>query len=75
MTIKRETAKADLKRITDEATGVGASFVEATLEPREFYIYSEVWTITTEQLDRIRKQVNITAISVDGGKLMLTARI
>ncbi len=75
MTIKQDTAKADLKRITDEATGAGISFVEATLEPREFYIYSQLWTITTEQLDQIRKRVNITAISVDGGKLRLTARI
>lgn len=73
--MKRNTAKTDLKRIIDEVTGVGTSFVETTLDSREFYIYSEVWTITTEKLDQIRKQVNITAISVDGGKLMLTARI
>lgn len=70
-----EKTKTELKRITDEAIGVGSSFVEATLEPREFYIYTEVWTLTTEQLDKIRRKVAITALSVDGGSIMLTARI
>ena len=68
-------AKAELKRIADEAIGVGSSFVEATLEPREFYIYTEVWQLTTEQLDKIRSKVTITTLSVDGGSIMLTARI
>ena len=68
-------AKAELKRIADEAIGVGNSFVEATLEPREFYIYTEVWQLTTEQLDKIRSKVTITTLSVDGGSIMLTARI
>lgn len=70
-----ETVKEELKRITDEAIGVGSSFVEATLEPREFYIYTEVWQLTTEQLDKIRSKVTITTLSVDGGSIMLTARI
>ena len=73
--MKPETAKEELKRITDEAIGIGSSFVEATLEPREFYIYTEVWQLTTEQLDKIRSKVTITTISVDGGSIMLTARI
>lgn len=73
--MKPETAKEDLKKITDEAIGVGSSFVEATLEPREFYIYTEVWQLTTEQLDKIRSKVTITTLSVDGGSIMLTARI
>jgi len=73
--MKPETAKEDLKRITDGAIGGGASFVEATLEPREFYIYTEVWQITTEQLDKIRSKVTITSLSVDGGRIMLTAKI
>lgn len=67
--------KDELKRITDEAIGVSSSFVEATLEPREFYIYTEVWFITTEQLDKIRSKVSITSITVDGGRIMLTAKI
>lgn len=67
--------KAELKKITDEAIGANSTFVEATLEPREYYIYTEVWQITTEQLDQIRRKVNITSISVDGGKIMLTAKI
>ena len=70
-----EKTKTELKRITDEAIGVGSSFVEATLEPREFYIYTEVWQLTTEQLDKIRSKVTITTLSVDGGSIMLTARI
>jgi hypothetical protein len=73
--MKPETAKEELKQITDEAIGVGSSFVEATLEPREFYIYTEVWQLTTEQLDKIRNKVTITTLSVDGGNIMLTARI
>ena len=68
-------AKAELKRIADEAIGVGSSFVEATLEPKVFYIYTEVWQLTTEQLDKIRSKVTITTLSVDGGSIMLTARI
>ena len=66
--MKPEAAKAELKRITDEATGVGSSFVEATLQPREFYIY-------TEQLDKIREKVAISSITIDGGRIMLTAQI
>ena len=73
--MKPETAKEELKQITDEAIGAGSSFVEATLEPREFYIYTEVWQLTTEQLDKIRNKVTITTLSVDGGNIMLTARI
>ena len=68
-------AKAELKRIADEAIGVGSSFVEATSAPKEFYIYTEVWQLTTEQLDKIRSKVTITTLSVDGGSIMLTARI
>ena len=73
--MKPEEAKAELKRITDEAIGVGSSFVEATLEPREFYIYTEVWQLTTEQLDKIREKVAISSITIDGGRIMLTAQI
>lgn len=68
------TAKEDLKRITDEAIGITSTFVEATLEPDEYYIYTEVWQLTAEQLDQIRRQVNVTSISVDGGRIMLTAK-
>lgn len=73
--MRPEEAKTELKRIADEATGTGGTFVEATLEPREFYIYTEVWQLTTEQLDKIRSKVTITTLSVDGGSIMLTARI
>ena len=73
--MRPEEAKAELKRITDEAIGTGGSFVETTLEPREFYIYTDVWQLTTEQLDKIRSKVAITALSIDGGSIMLTARI
>lgn len=66
--------KDELKRIADDITGV-STLVEATLERNEFYIYTEVWFMTTEQLDRIREKVNITAISVDGGRIMLTAKV
>lgn len=73
--MRSEEAKAELKRITDEVIGVGSSFVEATLEPKVFYIYTEVWELTTEQLDKIRSKVTITSLYVDGGRIMLTAKI
>ena len=73
--MKPETAKAELKTLIDEALGIGSTFVEATLEPREYYIYTEVWYMTTEQLDARREKVTITTITVDGGRIMLTARI
>ena len=40
--MKPEAAKQELKRITDEALGIESSFVEATLERGEYYIYTEV---------------------------------
>ena len=72
--MKKEEAKRELKRITDEALQIGSSFVEETSEPREYYIYTEVWTLTAEQLDQIRSKVTITSITVDGGRIMLTAK-
>ena len=60
--------KDELKRITDEAIGVSSSFVEATLEPREFYIYTEVWFITTEQLKALGEELKMT----DYGQYLLT---
>lgn len=66
--------KEELKRIADDIIGA-STLVEATLERNEFYIYTEVWFMTTEQLERIREKVNITAISVDGGRIMLTAKV
>jgi len=71
----KETAKEELKRLTDEAIGMTSTYVEATLEPREYYIYTEVWQLTTEQLDQIRSKVTITDITVDGGSILLKARI
>lgn len=73
--MRPETAKAELKRLTDEAIGITSTFVEATLQPREYYIYTEVWQLTTEQLDQIRSKVEITSITIDGGRIMLTAKI
>lgn len=73
--MRKEEAKRELKRITDEALQIDSSFVEETLEPREYYIYTEVWQLTTEQLDQIRDKVTITSITIDGGRIMLTAKI
>lgn len=68
--------KEHLKQITDAAIGAGiTTIVEATLQPREYYVYTDAWTITAEQLDRIRKQVQVTALTVDGGRLMLTVTL
>lgn len=70
-----EPKTAKLKRIVDAATEGGDSFVEPTLEPREYYIYTGMWQLSTEQLDKIRSGINIIAISVDGGSIMLTAKL
>ena len=70
-----EPKTAKLKRIVDAAIEGGDSFVEPTLEPREYYIYTEMWQLSTEQLDKIRSEINIIAISVDGGSIMLTAKL
>lgn len=68
--MKRE----DIKRVVDDIVGV-PSIVEATLERNEYYIYTEVWQLTIEQLDRIRERMKISSISVDGGRIMLTAKV
>lgn len=68
--MKRE----EIKKIVDNIVGV-PSIVEATLERNEYYIYTEVWQLTIEQLDRIRERMKISSISVDGGRIMLTAKV
>ena len=73
--MRPETAKEELKRLTDEAIKGSNSHVEATLEPREFYIYTEVWAISMRELDKIRGKVTISNMYVDGGRIMLVAKI
>ena len=73
--MKAETAKAELKRLTDEAIRGSVSHVEATLEPGEYNIYTEVWAISMRELDKIRSKVTISNIYVDGGRIMLVAKI
>ena len=68
-------SREDIKRIVDEAIGSSSSIVEATLEKNEYYIYTEVWTMHIEQFNQIRTKVKITSISVDGGRIMLTAKV
>ena len=63
-----------LKKIVDEALGVGTTRVEESLSGRQWYIYTEVWTITSSQLSTISKEVEVEALSVDGGWIMITAR-
>lgn len=63
----------EIKRCADEITGTPCR-VEATLSPDELYIYTNVWTITGEQLRRYCDKFNVTAISVDGYKLMISIK-
>lgn len=67
-----ETPKARLKQMVDAAIGADTTTVEATLQPREYYVYTNCWTLTAEQLDTIREQAKVTALAVDGGNIMLT---
>lgn len=69
-----DTTKQDIKKIIDEAIGWDSD-VESTSEPGEYYIYTNYWRITTEQLDKVRAKVKITEIAVNGGCIMLTAKI
>ena len=66
----------ELKKIAEEALEVSIEFidVETTLYPKEFYIYTGCWTITEEQLNKIRSKVRITEVTVDGGQIMLTVK-
>jgi hypothetical protein len=67
--------REEIKKIVDEAIGSESSIVEATLEKNEYYIYTEVWTMPIEQFNQIRTKIKITSISVDGGRIMLTAKV
>ena len=73
--MKAETAKEELKRLTDEAISGSNSHVEDTLQPGEYYINTEVWGISMRELDKIRSKVTISNIYVDGGRIMLVAKI
>lgn len=64
---------AEIKRCADEITGTPCR-VEATLNPDEFYIYTNVWTITGDQLRQYCDKFKVTAISVDGYKLMISVK-
>ena len=66
--------REDIKRIIDEAIGCNVTIVEPTLEKNEYYAYTEVWAMPIEQFNQIRSELKVTAISVDGGKIMLTIK-
>lgn len=70
-----ESVKQELKRITDETLNIDCSFVEPTLNRNVYYIYTEVWSMTIEQFDKLRTKIAITAVSVDGGRFMLTVKV
>lgn len=58
--------KNKLKALTDEALESSLTEVEGTLETNVYKIYTNYWNITTEQLDQIREQVDITDVTIDG---------
>lgn len=66
----------EIKKIAEEALEVSIEFidVEATLYPKEFYLYTGCWTIKEEQLNKIRSKVRLTEVTADGGQIMLTVR-
>lgn len=70
-----DMSKEEIKKIVDEAIGIDSSFVEATLEKNEYYIYTEVWTMPIESFNQIKAKIKVTALSVDGGRIMLTAKV
>lgn len=73
--MKTESIKQTLKRITDETLEIESSFVEPTLNRNVYNIYTEVWTMTIEQFDKLRTKIAITDVSVDGFKIMLTVKV
>lgn len=68
-------SREDIKRIIDDAIGSNSTRVEPTLERNEYYAYTEVWTMPIEQFNQIRSELKVTAISIDGGSIMLTIKI
>lgn len=63
----------EIKRCADEITGTPCR-VETTLEPGEVYIFTNVWTLTGHQLRQYCDKFSVTAISVDGYKLMISIK-
>lgn len=62
------------KKVIDKA--VGASVVlDATLEPGEYYVYTDMWSLSIQQFDEIRQSINVTNISAEGNKITLTIQL
>lgn len=67
-------SKDELKKIIDEALETD-SVIDA-IDPPEVAVYTQVWTITSKQMDAIReKGVNVLSIYVEGYHLSLRVKL
>lgn len=65
--------KEELKKIADDIF-TGMTIVEGTLTPREFYVNTNCWVITPDQVQRMAAHGEVTAISVEGYHIQLTIK-
>ena len=65
---------AEIKSISDGIFG-GATKVEATLTPREYYVNTMCWMVTADQLQRMAAHFAVIAIAVEGYKIQLTINL
>lgn len=65
-----EKAK-EIKKIVTEVIGYNVN-VELTIELNEFYVYTPLWQIGADQLERIKEHgVTVLSVFIDGGKIAL----
>lgn len=72
---QEEKDVAQLQILLDKVVGEANPYVETTLQRGVYKLYTEVWLMTAEQLDRIREEVNVIELMVDGGSLLLTGSL
>lgn len=72
---QEEKDVAQLQILLDKVVGEANPYVEITLQKGVYKLYTEVWLMTAEQLDRIREEVNVIELMVDGGSLLLTGSL
>lgn len=72
---QEEKDVAQLQILLDKVVGEATPYVETTLQRGVYKLYTEVWLMTAEQLDRIREEVNVIELMVDGGSLLLTGSL
>lgn len=66
--------RKEAKKIIDEAIGTPCTF-DGTPEPNEYHVYTGIWFIETETLDKIRERINVLKISVESESITLLVKL